>query len=67
MTNSTTANLKPSHLNILAKMSEIRNLNQIRETLQKALYAADLESDVFESLANIDLLISNARAELKTL
>ena len=67
MSNSTTENLKPSHLNVLAKMSDIRNLNQIRETLSKALYSTDLGSDVFDAMANIDVLISKAKAELKTL
>ena len=72
MKNQTTENLKPSHLNLLAKMGEIRNLNEIRETLSKALYSkalysSDLGLDVFDSMSKIDILISNAKAELKTL
>jgi len=72
MTNSTTANtntegLSQSHLNYLSKLSEIRQLKQIEDSLKSAWYSTNCCTKVGESIENIRVLIANAKSELKNL
>ena len=66
-TDPNTQGLKQSHLDFLSKLSDIRKLEQIRETISSALYFTDFSSDAIESLTSVDVLIAQAKAELKKL